>query len=251
MSQQSSTLTRRVNCFKYTSSCTEYIQVKTELPPAPVLVANSPRFPLPPRVSERRAPSEAASPFAQPGGHKPQGWSLWSPLCPAADCRAKPYFQTGSWVQEPRPLHPVLWLTSQHVGNHRWKQSTAPHPSTASQEAEHSRQEQNGSPCYSGCKGFAFFLVCQEWNLPLSFCNSGGVLALLPLRSVLWDHSQGLHRESMNHSTALHCSRMHGASRDCINQKKPVFLGHFIYFPCSQGYASENETLSEQVELSL
>lgn len=82
-----------------------------------MLVANSPRFPLPPRVSKRRAPSEPASPFAQPGGHKPQGWSLWSPLCPAADCRAKPYFQTGSWVQEPRPLHPMLWLTSQHVGS--------------------------------------------------------------------------------------------------------------------------------------
>lgn len=215
-----------------------------------LLGANSPRVPLPPGVSKWRTPSEASSLFVLPDGHKPQDWSLRSPLCPAANCGAKPDFQTGRWLQKPRPSRWVLCLVSQHTGSHRWEQNVVPHPSATSQEAEHGcssmgGQEQNGSPRYSRGKGFAFFLVPWEWNPPLSFCNSGGVLVLLPLRSVLWDQSQGLH------STMQRCARTHGASCNCINRKKPAFLGHFIYFPSSQGYISENKTLSAQVVPSL
>lgn len=134
--------------------CAKYMRVKTEL--SSVLEANSPRFPPSSRVSKQRAPSEASSPFAQPGG-----CSLRARVSRAQSVQQPTVEQNLIFKpQKARPLHPVICLSKLRHGEPQVRMQCGVR--TGSQEGEHCQQAQKGSHHYSGGKDFSFFLLLQE-----------------------------------------------------------------------------------------
>lgn len=187
--------------------CTEYVRIKTELLSALLPVTISPRVPLPPQASKQRAPSKASSLFAQSDRYKSQGWSLRSPLCPAADCGAKPDFQMGSWLQKPQRLHQVLCLANPRVEKHSWEQRMVPQPSAASQEAEHgcsvtAGRSRTAHPAMVEAKTLHFSLVLWGWNPPSKLLQlRWGAGAAAPPFTPMGSQPGTAHREQ---TTVLH-----------------------------------------------